>query len=185
MADKRTKRIAEFIKPLRVKPGSKVDLGKDFDPGYKADYLKKKDVEGGAADPLPQADRPTGEELEVLESRRTGTPAVGRPPEGVPRDVVRHQHRLGTVVRHTGRPKWFARICAGAVLAHPLIEIDPQYPAVSADTRQELVTAKGELEAEAPDGAAADPYAAAHATAGTGTGDTTAKASPKANKTRA
>ena len=24
--------------------------------------------------------------------------------------------------------KWFARICAGAVLAHTLIEIDPQYP---------------------------------------------------------
>jgi polyphosphate kinase 2 (PPK2 family) len=43
MADERAKRIAKLIKPLRVKPGSKVNLGKDFDPGYKADYLKKKD----------------------------------------------------------------------------------------------------------------------------------------------
>ena len=43
MADERVERIAEFIKPLRVKPGSKVNLGKDLDPGYKADYLKKKD----------------------------------------------------------------------------------------------------------------------------------------------
>jgi len=43
MADQRVERIAEFIKPLRVKPGSKLNLGKDFDPGYKADYLKKKD----------------------------------------------------------------------------------------------------------------------------------------------
>ena len=43
MADERAKRIAELIKPLRVKPGSKVNLGKDYDPGYKADSLKKKD----------------------------------------------------------------------------------------------------------------------------------------------
>ena len=43
MADKRAERIAELIKPLRVKPGSKVNLGKDFDPGYKAGVLKKKD----------------------------------------------------------------------------------------------------------------------------------------------
>src|SRR5690348_3646988 len=43
MDDKRAKRIAEFIKPLRVKPGSKVNLAKDFDPAYKAGILKKKD----------------------------------------------------------------------------------------------------------------------------------------------
>ena len=42
MADQRAKRIAELIKPLRVKPGSKVNLAKDFDPGYKPDALKKK-----------------------------------------------------------------------------------------------------------------------------------------------
>ena len=32
MADKRAERIADLIKPLRVKPGSKVNLAKDFDP---------------------------------------------------------------------------------------------------------------------------------------------------------
>jgi len=43
MADKRAERIAELIRPLRVKPGSRVDLARDFDPGYKADLVKKKD----------------------------------------------------------------------------------------------------------------------------------------------
>src|SRR6266513_237807 len=43
MADRRAERIAELIKPLRVKPGSKVNLSKDFDPAYKAGVLKKKD----------------------------------------------------------------------------------------------------------------------------------------------
>jgi hypothetical protein len=45
MADKKAERIVEFIKPLRVKPGSKVNLGKDFDPGYTAGW-KKKDTRG-------------------------------------------------------------------------------------------------------------------------------------------
>ncbi len=43
MADKRSRRLAEFIEPLRVTPGKKVHLAKDFDPGYKAGFLKKKD----------------------------------------------------------------------------------------------------------------------------------------------
>jgi hypothetical protein len=68
--------------------------------------------------------------------------------------------------------KWFARICAAAVLAHTLIELDPRYPTVSPNARQALLTAKGELEDEAPKGAAADPYEAAHATAKEGTGGT-------------
>jgi polyphosphate kinase 2 (PPK2 family) len=55
--------------------------------------------------------------------------------------------------------KWFARICAGAVLAHTLIELDPQYPEVGEKTRHDLVAVKQELEAEAPKGAVADPYA--------------------------
>jgi polyphosphate kinase 2 (PPK2 family) len=47
MADRRPeKRIAELIGPLRVKPGAKVNLAKDFDPGYKAGYVKKKDALG-------------------------------------------------------------------------------------------------------------------------------------------
>ena len=39
----RRKRLAEFIEPFRVEPGSKVKLGKDFDPGFKAGVKKKKD----------------------------------------------------------------------------------------------------------------------------------------------
>ena len=41
--DDRATRIAEAIQPLRVKPGSSVRLDRDFDPGYKADFVKKKD----------------------------------------------------------------------------------------------------------------------------------------------
>jgi len=44
MADLRPARIAEAIKPLRVKPGSKVRLDRDFDPRYKADFVDKKDA---------------------------------------------------------------------------------------------------------------------------------------------
>lgn len=56
--------------------------------------------------------------------------------------------------------KWFARIAAAAVIAHALIEIDPQYPRLDADALHDLETAKLELEAEAPSGAAADPFEA-------------------------
>ena len=58
--------------------------------------------------------------------------------------------------------KWFARICAGAILAHTLIDIDPRYPAVSDEARQELLAVRRDLEQEAPKGAPADPYAAEH-----------------------
>jgi PPK2 family polyphosphate:nucleotide phosphotransferase len=56
--------------------------------------------------------------------------------------------------------KWFARICASAVIANALIEIDPQYPKVTAKARKALQDTKAELEAEAPKGAAPDPFAA-------------------------
>jgi PPK2 family polyphosphate:nucleotide phosphotransferase len=58
--------------------------------------------------------------------------------------------------------KWFARICAAAVLVHTLIEIDPQYPTVSEDRRLDLLAVRAELEDEAPRDAERDPYAAAH-----------------------
>ena len=56
--------------------------------------------------------------------------------------------------------KWFARICVSAVLAHTLMEINPQYPKVDADKRKDLAEVRALLEAEAPEGAAADPFAA-------------------------
>jgi PPK2 family polyphosphate:nucleotide phosphotransferase len=43
MPDDRAQRIAEAIVPLRVEPGRKVKLHRDFDPRYKADFVKKKD----------------------------------------------------------------------------------------------------------------------------------------------
>jgi len=42
MADKRQQRIAEFIEPFRVAPGSKVKLPRDFDPGFKGGVDRKK-----------------------------------------------------------------------------------------------------------------------------------------------
>ena len=54
--------------------------------------------------------------------------------------------------------KWFARIAAGAVIANALMEIDPRFPVVSETARQELLEVKKELEAEAPKGAAPDPF---------------------------
>jgi PPK2 family polyphosphate:nucleotide phosphotransferase len=44
MADEWTARMAKLIEPLRVSPGSTVTLEKDFDPGYKADFVHKKDA---------------------------------------------------------------------------------------------------------------------------------------------
>jgi PPK2 family polyphosphate:nucleotide phosphotransferase len=56
--------------------------------------------------------------------------------------------------------KWFARVCASAVIINTLIEIDPRYPEVSEETKRQLLEVKQELEAQAPKGAPADPFAA-------------------------
>jgi PPK2 family polyphosphate:nucleotide phosphotransferase len=58
--------------------------------------------------------------------------------------------------------KWLARIYAAAAIAHTLIGIDPQYPTVSDEVRQNLAAARRELAAEAPRGADLDPYLASH-----------------------
>lgn len=44
--------------------------------------------------------------------------------------------------------KWFTRIATGAVIVHTLIEIDPRYPTLDAETDRALEQAKCELEAE-------------------------------------
>ena len=46
--------------------------------------------------------------------------------------------------------KWFARICAAAVLAHTLIELDPRYPEVSDEVRRDLRAIRAELQAQDP-----------------------------------
>src|SRR5688500_17709916 len=38
----RKKRIAKFIEPLRVEPGTKIHLSRDFDPGYRSDVVRKR-----------------------------------------------------------------------------------------------------------------------------------------------
>ena len=59
--------------------------------------------------------------------------------------------------------KWFARLGVGAVLVHTLMEIDPRFPVVDESRRDELLAIKEALEAQAPKGAAPDPYAEVHA----------------------
>jgi PPK2 family polyphosphate:nucleotide phosphotransferase len=54
--------------------------------------------------------------------------------------------------------KWFARIAAAAVIVNALMEIDPKFPAVDDARHQQLLEVKAQLEAQAPKGAAADPF---------------------------
>jgi PPK2 family polyphosphate:nucleotide phosphotransferase len=54
--------------------------------------------------------------------------------------------------------KWFARIAAALVLVHTLLDIDPQFPPVTERQRQTLLEVKQALEAQAPRGAAPDPF---------------------------
>jgi PPK2 family polyphosphate:nucleotide phosphotransferase len=56
--------------------------------------------------------------------------------------------------------KWVMRVAVAAVLVNTLFELDPQFPTVSEDARRALLSSKAELEAEAPEGAAADPVGA-------------------------
>jgi len=56
--------------------------------------------------------------------------------------------------------KWYARLAAGAVLVHALMEIDPRYPTVGDEARAELQEIRKTLEAQAPEGAEPDPFAA-------------------------
>jgi PPK2 family polyphosphate:nucleotide phosphotransferase len=59
--------------------------------------------------------------------------------------------------------KWFARIAAGAVITNALIDIDPRYPTIDDEAGEKLQEIKKTLEAQAPSGAAADPFAASQA----------------------
>ncbi|MCU7823993.1 polyphosphate kinase 2 family protein [Kitasatospora sp. DSM 101779] len=311
MADDRAETIARFIAPLRVKPGSEVDLARDFDPRYRA-HLKKRDgaellrtgvellaeyqdrlaaqdtygvllclqaLDAGGKDGTirhvmsgvnPQGVKvssfkvPSAEELdhdylwrynlrlpgrgeigifnrshyeEVLVVRvhpehleRQRLPEAARGPdvwERRYRDINRWEHHLtdngfkvvkiflnlsreeqrirflkridlpeknwkfsaadvrerrywddyqlafSEMLSATSTPwapwyvvpadrKWFARICAAAVLVHTLAEIDPQYPSLGAEARKQLLLVRRDLEAEAPPGAEADPYEAEH-----------------------
>ena len=312
MADKRQKRAAEFIEPFRVKPGSKVTLGKDFDPSFKAGVRKKKEgvalLEEGARllteyqERLAAQDtwgvlvvlqaldaagkdgtirhvmsgvnpqgvavhsfkQPSAEELdhdflwryaqrlpsrgeigifnrshyeEVLVVRvhpeildRQKLPGAARKKDMWQRryreindweryltengirivklflnlskeeqrirflrrldlpdhnwkfsaaDVTEREHwdeyqkAFSEMLSHTSTEwapwyvipadrKWFGRIGAGAVLVHTLMEIDPRFPTVTKNQREALLEVKRELEAQAPKGAAPDPFEREH-----------------------
>jgi PPK2 family polyphosphate:nucleotide phosphotransferase len=56
--------------------------------------------------------------------------------------------------------KWFERLSVGLVLAQTLLEIDPQFPKVTKQQRDALLEVKQTLEAQAPKGAAPDPFTA-------------------------
>jgi PPK2 family polyphosphate:nucleotide phosphotransferase len=310
MADRRARQAADLIKPLRVKPGTKVTLAKDFDPGYKAGFLHKKEgaqllhqgtglleeyqtrlaaqdsygllvvlqaLDAGGKDGTirhvmsgvnPQGVRvhsfkvPSAEELsrdflwrysqhlpargeigifnrshyeevlvvrvhpENLDRQRLPAAAKGK---GIWRRRYReindwerylsdngfrivklflnlskeeqrtrfmkrldlpeknwkfsandirerqywddYQRAFSEMLSQTSTPwapwyvipadhKWFARICVSSIIANALIEIDPQYPEVSPAARHDLAAARKDLEAEAPKGAPADPFAA-------------------------
>jgi polyphosphate kinase 2 (PPK2 family) len=281
MVDDRVRLLAKFIEPLRVEPGSKVKLARDFDPGYKASYLKKKEgagilaagvtileeyqarlaaqdtwgvlvclqaLDAGGKDGTirhvmsgvnPQGVRVTGfkvpsdEELDhdYLWRYARHLPARGEigvfnrshyeevlvvrvHPEHYLADngfkVIKlflnlskeeqrirflkrvdlpeknwkfssadarerkywddYQAAFSDMLTHTSTEwapwyvvpadhKWFARVCVSAVLAHTLIGIDPRFPKVDDAKRKDLAEVRAMLEAEAPDGAAADPFA--------------------------
>ena len=140
MADKRAERIANLIKPLRVKPGSKVNLAKDFDPGYKAGVVKKKDGTGLLQTGITMladyqarlAAQDTYGVLVCLQALDAG----GK--DGTIRHVMSGVNPQGVHVSNFKVPS----------------------ATVSADKRKQLQAVKRELEKEAPEGAPADPFAA-------------------------
>lgn len=80
-----------------------------------------------------------------------------------------YQKAFSQMLSHTSTPwapwhvipadrKWFARASAAMVLVQALVEIDPRYPAVVDE--QSLRAVKEALEAQAPAGAAPDPFEA-------------------------
>lgn len=58
--------------------------------------------------------------------------------------------------------KWYARIGAAAVLVNALTQIDPRFPTVGKQRREELLEFKKDLEREAATDAAADPFERDH-----------------------
>jgi PPK2 family polyphosphate:nucleotide phosphotransferase len=85
-----------------------------------------------------------------------------------------YQHAFSQMLSHTSTKwapwhvipadrKWFARIAVGGVIVQALLELDPQYPSLTDEDRQAIHEARDTLVAQAPPGAAPDPFAAAHA----------------------
>ncbi len=172
VSDTRAARIASAIEPLRVKPRSSVELERDFDPRYKADFVKKK--ENGITvvklflNLSKEAQRCRFlKRIDLAEKswRFSSSDILER------NHWDEYQHAFSEMLSATSTPwapwyvvaadrKWFARICVSAILAHTLIEIDPKYPTVDGEKLLQLRETRTRLEAEAPAGAAPDPVAA-------------------------
>jgi PPK2 family polyphosphate:nucleotide phosphotransferase len=76
-----------------------------------------------------------------------------------------YQQAYAQMLSHTSTPwapwhvlpadrKWLTRICAAAVIAQTLIDLDPRYPAPTEADRRELLVARAELADQAPPTAA-------------------------------
>jgi PPK2 family polyphosphate:nucleotide phosphotransferase len=85
-----------------------------------------------------------------------------------------YQHAFSEVLSHTSTEwapwyvipadrKWFARLATAAVVVNALMEIDPRFPEVNDEQRRRLLDIKNQLEAQAPPGAAPDPFEAERA----------------------
>ena len=79
-----------------------------------------------------QAARLARPELEVLRRRPPGAGVLGRLRESFSEMLWHTSTEWAPWYVIPADRKWFARICAAAVLAHTLIQIDPHYPEVSA-----------------------------------------------------
>jgi PPK2 family polyphosphate:nucleotide phosphotransferase len=82
-----------------------------------------------------------------------------------------YQTAFSEMLSHTSTPwapwhvipadrKWFMRIGAAAVIVHTLMVLDPRFPIVDKQQRKVLAEAKEKLIAQAPEGAAPDPFIA-------------------------
>src|SRR6202020_719627 len=80
-----------------------------------------------------------------------------------------YQHAFSEMLSHTSTEwapwhvipadrKWFARVAVGMVIVRALVELAPQSPSLSEDDRRALAEARASLVAEAPAGAAPDPF---------------------------
>jgi PPK2 family polyphosphate:nucleotide phosphotransferase len=70
-----------------------------------------------------------------------------------------YQHAFSEMLSHTSTTwapwyvipadhKWFARVCASAIIVSALTEIDPQYPKLRSSAKRELAEARKELKSE-------------------------------------
>ena len=95
---KQARRMAGFVKPLRVPPGTKVDLADDFDPGYRAEFVEQ-GGRGGAPRRGRRAPRRLPGRLAAQDTRAARRPAGARRGRQGRDDPPRHERR-----QPAGRP---------------------------------------------------------------------------------